>query len=219
MPAGPRSATRSNCQQSASVDGSRAANPIPSAGSNTASANGWLDLEPGSDMAGVLVELLAHVLAGGSIDERFTPAISIGRRTDRPAIEAAFEAVGIGTHCRHTDSGSRATELYPATDGSVLGRCLVAMGAPHGTKTGLDAVPAVVWESPQPVQCRFVEIYAAHRGAHFKTKATTRIQEERPVSYLEDLHKLIDDCVTGNVSVGERAVTISADAARELGLC
>lgn len=112
----------------------------------------------------------------------------------------------------------RATELYPATDGSVLGRCLVAMGAPHGTKTGLDAVPAVVWESPKAIQRRFVEIYVTHRGAHFEGKATTRIQEERPVSYLEDLHALIGGCVEGNVSVGDLGVTISADAAHELGL-
>jgi len=42
--------------------------------------------------------------------------------------------------------------------------------------------------------------------------------EPRPVSYLEDLHDLIGECVDGNVSVGDRAVTISADAARELGL-
>jgi len=187
-------------------------------GIDTASANGWLDPEPDSDMAGALIELLAHVLAGGSINETFVPAITIGRRVDREMIEAAFEAVGVDAHCRHADSDGRATELYPATDASVLGRCLVAMGAPHGVKTSLDAVPVVVWESPKSVQRRFVEIYVTHRGSHFETKATTRIQEDRPASYLEDLHDLIAECVDGNISIGERAVTISADAARELGL-
>lgn len=63
-----------------------------------------------------------------------------------------------------------------------------------------------------------MECYVAHRGVHFETKATTRIQEERPASYLEDLHDLIGECVDGNVSIGDRALTISADAARELGL-
>jgi len=92
------------------------------------------------------------------------------------------------------------------------------MGAPHGAKTGLDAVPAVVWKSPAAIRKRFVEVYVAHRGVHFETKATTRVQEQRPASYLEDLRDLIDASVDGNVTVGDRAVTISADAARELGL-
>ncbi|WP_050033760.1 hypothetical protein [Halorubrum halophilum] len=190
--------------------------PDPVRGIETASANGWLD--PDCDMAGALVELLAHVLAGGSVDQRFVPAISTGRRVDHATIEDAFAAVGVDTQQRHVNSDGRATELYPATDASVLGRCLVAMGAPHGMKTALDAVPASVWESPEPIRQRFVETYVAHRGAHLEGKATTRVQEERPASYLEDLYALIGECVEGNVSIGERAVTISADAARELGL-
>lgn len=190
--------------------------PDPVRGIEAASAKGWLD--PECEMAGALVELLAHILAGGSINEMFVPAISTGRRVDREAIEDAFAAVGVDAQIRHADSDGRATELYPTTDASVLGRCLVAMGAPHGAKTSLSAVPASVWESPEPIRCRFVEVYVAHRGAHFETKATTRVQEERPASYLEDLHALIGECVDGNVSVGDRAVTISADAARELGL-
>jgi len=190
--------------------------PDPVRGIETASANGWLD--PDCDMAGALVELLAHILAGGSVNETFVPAISAGRRIDYATIEDAFAAVGVDTQRRHTDSEGRATELYPTADASALGRCLVAMGAPHGAKTSLDAVPPSVWESPESIRCRFVEVYVAHRGAHFETKATTRVQEQRPVSYLEDLHDLIGECVDGNVSVGDRAVTISADAARELGL-
>ena len=192
--------------------------PDPVRGINTASAHGWLDPESDTDMAGALVELLAHILAGGSINERFVPAISIGRRVDRATIKAAFAAVDVNAQCRHVGSEARATELYPVMDASVLGRCLVAMGAPHGAKTNLNAVPSVVWESPEPVRRRFVELYVAHRGSHFETKATTRIQEERPVSYLEDLHRLIAGCVDGNVSIGDRALTISADVARELGL-
>lgn len=192
--------------------------PDPVRGIETASANGWLDPKPGSDMVAALVKLLAHVLAGGSINKTFVPAISTGRRVDHEAIEVAFATVGVDAKSRHATSDGRATEVYPATDASVLGRCLVAMGAPHGVKTGLDAIPVVVWESPTPIRRRFVEIYVAHRGLHFEGKATTAIQEERPASYLADLHELIDECVTGNVSRGPRGLTISADAARELGL-
>jgi len=106
--------------------------PDPVRGIETASANGWLD--PDCDMAGALVELLAHILAGGSVNETFVPAISAGRRIDYATIEDAFAAVGVDTQRRHTDSEGRATELYPTADASALGRCLVAMGAPHGAK-------------------------------------------------------------------------------------
>lgn len=185
-------------------------------GIEIASANGWLD--PTCGMAGALVELLAHVLAGGSINGAFVPAISIGRRVERDVIEKSFTEVGVDTHARHETSDGRVTEILPATDASVLGRCLVAMGAPQGTKTDLEAVPTIVWESPDAIQRRFVEVYVAHRGAYFETKATTRIQEERPESYISNLYKLINKSVSSQVSHGERGITISADAARELEL-
>lgn len=190
--------------------------PDPVRGINTANGYGWID--PDSDMFGALIELLAHILAGGSIDGRFVPAISTARRVDRTMLVDMFETVGVSTNIRHADRDGRTTELYPAADASVLGRCLVAMGAPQGAKTALDAVPAVVWESPESIRRQFVEVYVAHRGLHFETKATTRIQEERPKSYIVDLYKLINGSVSSHVSRGERGITISADAARELDL-
>ena len=190
--------------------------PDPVRGINTANGYGWI--EPDNNIAGALIELLAHILAGGSIDRGFVPAISTGRRVDRTMLVNVFEAVGVGANIRHADSDGRATEVYPTTDASVLGRCLVAMGAPQGVKTNLDAVPSTVWDSPESLRRRFVECYVAHRGLHFETKATTRIQEERPVSYIADLHKLISESVSNHVSYSERGITISADAARELGL-
>lgn len=185
-------------------------------GINTASAYGWIN--PDEDMRGALIELLSHVLAGGSIDKTFVPAISTGQQIDRTAIESVFEHIGVGAQIRHADSDKRATEVYPTTDASVLGRCLVTMGVPQGVKTNLDAVPLIVWESSEPLRRRFVECYVAHRGIHFKNKATTRIQEERPASYIADLYKLISESISSQVSHGESGITISADAARELDL-
>lgn len=190
--------------------------PDPVRGINTASGYDWI--EPDDKMAGVLVELLAHTLSGGSIDENFVPAISTGRRVDCSMIVTAFEAAGVGAKSRHADSDRRATEVYPSPDASVLGRCLVTMGAPRGKKTPLEAVPSIVWNSPEPLRRRFVECYVRHRGIHFETKATTRIQEERPESYITDLYELINESVSHQITRGKRGITISADAARELGL-
>jgi len=91
------------------------------------------------------------------------------------------------------------------------------MGAHRGTKRISMLSRRSCGRAPKPIRRRF-ESYVAHRGVHFETKATTRIQEERPASYLADLHDLIDESVTSTVSRGPRGLTISADAARELGL-
>jgi len=140
-------------------------------------------------------------LAGGSINARFVPAISIGRRVDHDTIVSVFEAVGVDAQQRHRQR--QACNRGIPDDRCIRPRAVSRCdGAPKGTKTDLDAVPAVVWESPKPIRRRFVESYVAHRGVHFETKATTRIQEERPASYLADLHDLIDESVTSTVSRG-----------------
>ena len=193
--------------------------PDPVRGINAASQYGWLDSEPESDIAAALVELLAHVLAGGTIPERsFEVAVTEGRRVRVDEIRAAFKRVGVETRVRHCETDGRATEVVPATDASVLGRCIVAMGAARGEKTRLERLPLVVWEVPVEVRTEFARIYVGHRGTTWESKATLRIQEQRPQSYLDDLRRLIAELTGESVTVGDFAVTVSADAARELGL-
>jgi hypothetical protein len=193
--------------------------PDPVRGINTASQYGWLDSEPDSDTAAALVELLAHVLAGGTIPEQsFEVAVTEGRRVGVDEIRAAFERVGVETRIRHCETDDRATEVVPTTGASVLGRCLVAMGAARGEKTRLERLPSVVWEVPTEVRTEFARIYVGHRATTWKAKATLRIQEQRPQSYLDDLRRLIAELTGESVTVGDLAVTVSADAARELGL-
>jgi len=138
--------TRSNCRPPASVAGSTAANPIRCAGfrrrARTAGSNPtaiwpvrWLSCSRTSSR----VEASTRRLSG-NLDR------AAGRpRDDRGGVRGGRRR----NQSRHADSDGRATELYPTTDASVLGRCLVAMGAPARRKTGLDAVPAVVWEKPR----------------------------------------------------------------------
>ena len=193
--------------------------PDPARGINTASEHGWLDPEPDGDTAAALVKLLAHVLAGGSIGRKtFAVAVTPGRRVDIDEIHTAFERVGVETHVRHRKEDGRATEVVPAADGSVLGRCLVAMGAVQGDKTTIEQLPSPVWEVPIDVRREFVRIFVGHRATPWESKATLRIQEQRPRSYLDDLTRLITDLTGESVTAGELAVTVSADAARELGL-
>lgn len=193
--------------------------PDPVRGINTATEYGWIDPDLHGETAAALVELLAHVLAGGTIPEqRFEVAVSEGRRVGVEEIRAAFERVGVETRIRHRGVHSRATEVVSTTDTSVLGRCLVTMGAPRGNKTTIERLPAAVWAVPIDVRREFARIYIAHRATTWESKATLRIQEQRPRSYLDDLRRLLAELTGESVTAGDLAVTVSADAVRKLGL-
>jgi hypothetical protein len=191
--------------------------PDPVRGVRTATDHGWIDPDPDGDVAAALVELLAHVLAGGSITSRtFVPAVTTGRRVGLEEVRDAFERVGVETVVRRVDDENRATEVIPTADGSVLGRCLVTMGAPAGEKVTLDAFPSVVWDAPSAVRESFARIYVAHRGTGYSGKRTMAIREERSTGYLEGLRGLLADVTGQPVTAGGRQVTISAAAVRAL---
>lgn len=191
--------------------------PDPVRGIQTAIDYGWLDPTPDSDTTAALVELFAHVLAGGSITAKtFVPAVATGSRVDRGDVRTAFARVGVDTIVRHGDTDGRATEVLPAANASVLGRCLVAMGAPAGEKVYADAFPPVVWDVPKAVRVSFARIYVAHRATMFADKRTMAVQEERSLAYLEGLCEFLADVTGESVTVSNHSVTISADAAREL---
>ena len=191
--------------------------PDPVRGINIAIDRGWLDPAPDGETAAALVELLAHVLAGGSIPAgNYVPAVTPGERVSAGEIRGALERVGVETRTRNAGTPGRATEIVPTCDGTVLGRCLVAMGAPTGVKTSLDHLPAVVWDVPRPVRRSFARTYVRHRGLNYADKSTTRVQVERPASFISELRDLLEDVIDEPVTTADAGLTISADAAREL---
>ncbi|MDZ5813026.1 hypothetical protein U4E84_16945, partial [Halorubrum sp. AD140] len=140
----------------------------------------------------------------------------VGRRIEIDDVRGAFNRVDVETVVRRADDDNRATEILPESDGSVLGRCLVTMGAPAGEKVSLDAFPSVVWDVPAPVRVSFARIYLDHRAIVYPDKRTMVVKEERPVTYSEGLRDLLGDVTDGPVTLGNQSVTISAEAARTL---
>ncbi|GAA0532334.1 hypothetical protein ABNG02_01015 [Halorubrum ejinorense] len=190
--------------------------PDPVRGIQTGLNHGWLDPDPAGETAAALVDLLAHVLAGGSIKtQTYVPSVTVGRRLETDDVRAVFDRVGVETAVRRADDDGRATEVVPECDGSVLGRCLVAMGAPTGEKVGLDAFPSVAWDVPESARASFARIYLDHRATAFAGKRTMVIREDRPSAYLEGLRDFLAAVTGGPVTVGNGNVTVSADAVRE----
>lgn len=193
--------------------------PDPVRGIHTAIDYGWHDPDPDGDIAAGLIGLLAHVLAGGSVtNQTFVPAVAAGRRVGVDEIEAAFERVGVETTARHGTADGRATEVTPVADASVLGRCLVTMGAPAGRKVNLDSFPPTVWDAPESVRRSFARTYIDHRARVYPEKRTMVIQEKRSSDYLEGLCEFLSTVTDESVTLGDRNVTLSADAVRELGI-
>jgi hypothetical protein len=193
--------------------------PDPVRGIDVAIDRGWLDPDPAGEIAAALVELLAHVLAGGSITARnHFPRVAPGERVGAEEIRDAFERVGVGTRTRNADAPDRASEIVPTCDGTVLGRCLVTMGAPTGEKTTLGRLPAVVWDVLRSVRRSFAQIYVRHRGLRYPDKSTTQVQVKRPESFIAELRDLLDDVLDEPIGGAHTRLTISADAARELGV-
>lgn len=119
--------------------------PDPVRGIQTAIDHGWLDpgaatLDPGAATTAAFVAHLTHLIAGGSINDRFVPAITVDDSVTIGEARSGFNSLNVDILTRNAEVDNRATEAIPAADASVFGRCLVAIGAPVGGKAGRDSL-------------------------------------------------------------------------------
>ncbi len=166
-----------------------------------------------------LAQLVAGVFACGSINrEGWVPGWAT--QTKRAELESALMTVGVGSRWLARDSDSQANELRPAKHRSILGRALVAAGAPVGDKTAdsVGGLPEWLAEAPPSVRASFAELLVAERGARRPNRATLAIQADRSRQYFEDVRELLEDVTGERVTASDAGVTISADAVRALGL-
>ncbi len=195
--------------------------PDPVRGIETARDYGWLDATYQDTEFTILNTLVANIFSGGSIDaERYQPWFALNHRHRRSHVIDVLEETRLGFEFYHDDDAGRATEVRPTEDATVLGRTLAVLGAPLGSKTEIEdlTLPWYLEEAPYETREMFVLAYLANRAIHHRDKDTVHIQEERPQSYLDELAVLIEDVSKEAVTVGEQQVTISAAAARSLGL-
>lgn len=187
--------------------------PDPARAISTARNKGWLD--PTQPMA----TLIGHVLGGGAITtDTYVPSVAEGRRVTVPDIEQAFRSVDVRTRRRNEGSDSRATEVVPRTDGSILGRTLVAWGCPAGGRKDITTLPALVDHVALPGKRGFLTAYVHHRAVNYHDKATSRVQGEQPLAFHQAIADLIETVTHKDATAGSRGVTVSAAAMRALQL-
>jgi len=176
-------------------------------------ADGW------TPATRALAQLVAGIFACGSIDQDgWVPGWAVEEaRTD---IESWLEQVGVGYRWVARENRGQADEIRPAKYASVLGRALVAAGAPTGDKTPetVKGLPDWVDDAPPSVRASFAELLVRERATVYPDKTTRRIVGSRTTQYFEDVRELLEDVTGERVTASDAGVTISADAVRALGL-
>ncbi|ELZ12113.1 hypothetical protein C478_10953 [Natrinema thermotolerans DSM 11552] len=164
--------------------------------------------------------LAAHALTAGSISEHnYQPTFTV----DAPANSLAANALELlGFGCQELENGAADSNptIGPATDAAILGRALTVLGVPTGNKTDYEdlSLPPYLHDAPDPVRRQFVDIYLENRARPKAGSAGLIITEDRPQSYREMLAELIESVAGERVTATKHGVTISADAARSLGI-
>lgn len=199
------------------VDGD--AKPDAVRGLQRAEDRGWIDVPQSSAVFRGLNTLVAWVFSSGSISHRnYRPMFVVDGRAAEARLSKAFVQVGLSYQYTRRDESGRADEVVPDADASVLGRVLTVLGAPLGEKSERSAVslPTYLATAPASVRRAFARTYVLNRGQVTPGKDTVKFREERPESYLSALRSLLRDVTGESVSVSERNVILSADAARAL---
>lgn len=189
-------------------------------GLEVARENEWVECPVDSDKFAALNRLVAGVFSGGSISESvFTPSFSAPDSAVEEQLRADLETLGAG--CRRVLSNSgNVEEFRPESDASVLGRVLVALGAPAGGKTEVERLPSYLYGSTatQELRTSFVRVYVSNRAVDREGRDFHQIQEERSDRYLDKVAALIADVTGVEVWRGEQTVRFRDSAIDVLGL-
>ena len=165
-----------------------------------ADGTGWLVRDLDTDAGRGLAGLVAWVFAGGSINQPwYVPYFAI-RRSDEDSLDR------LETVCRwydvelqeadraDVDDHGRATEFRPTDNGSILGRCLAAAGAPVGAKSAADlSIPDWLHRAPYVVRQTFAAVYIAERATRIEPYRYQFREENRDDGWLRELGEFIVD--------------------------
>lgn len=126
----------------------------------------------------------------------------------------------LGTRCRIAYSNSGyVEELVPKTDASVLGRVLVVLGAPKGSKVkNAERLPSYLYRHFESTQYAFARVHVANRAVDRTDRDVMHIQEKRSDSYLDALAELLRSATGKEVWRGEQVVRFDDSVLSALAL-
>jgi hypothetical protein len=188
-------------------------------GIETAREHGWLECAIDGEIFGALNRLVAGVFSGGSISvETFEPSYSAPDDLVDSQLRSDLETLGVGSRVALSNSGN-VEEIRPESDASVLGRVLVALGAPAGEKAGVvERLPSYLYRHPEATQREFARVYVANRATDRRDRDFYQIREERSDRYLDAVATLLKKTMDVEVWRGDRTVRFRKAGMAALGL-
>jgi hypothetical protein len=195
--------------------------PDPVRALRTADRYGWLDLGWDTPSFEALNVLVAWIFASGSVTaDTMVPRFTVDERT-RPYAMNALTAVGMdGPRESRSTSATRATEIVPERDASLLGRVLAVLGAPVGTKSATAdiSLPNYLESAPKRIRLNFARTYLWHRGTRRSDRPGTPVQlrEERPPDYRRQLKQFVESLVPDATRGKSSTIRLTAEATCQL---
>ena len=159
----------------------------------------------------VCTRLVAGIFAAGSINQNWTPRWSA---TDDVDIKSHLQTISTGVDRITRANPQQGDELEPASYPRVLGRVLVARGAPREHVSNYE-LSSYLLSDPE-AGCAFVETYIAARGVIPDGRKHIQIlEQQRSEEFHNDLHTLIVQHVNGDVSLGKHGVRIPPETVEQ----
>jgi len=190
-------------------------------GIETARGHEWLEQPVDGEQFAALNRLVAGVYSGDSIStDTYEPSFSAPDQIVEEQLRVDLETLGAG--CRRVLSNSgNVEELRAESDTTVLGRVLVALGAPQGPKAQTATeLPSYLYgsEVPEGLRREFVRVYVSNRATVVRDRDFLQIHEERPKRYLDAVAKLVEDVTGVEVWRGKKTIRFRESALDVLGL-
>lgn len=180
----------------------------------------WIPLE--TDDAELLdwTALVAWIHAQGSISTgEYLPMFGVSTDTEIDYLTRIFEKLDMKPDIYHADTTDRATEVRISEHRIIVGRILVELGAPLGTRETHRSVPMYLEDGRLAVQSVFLAIYLITVAEHWEWREGYVIhQEEYPDSYRESLATLFEAVIPESVNrdiieVNEDSIFVAEEAA------
>jgi len=196
--------------------GSARGKPDPARAVELAEERDWFG-GPTTDEFAALNQLVAWIFSGGSITtDTFAPHFAVDDATETRVTDL-LDRLGLDWRRERADESDRATEIVPTDHASVLGRALVVLGAPQGEKSEQSkfSLPEYLDDASDEIRAEFVDVYVQNRYTDHD-RQVMGFREERSEAYLRELASLIEDVAGESVTVSEKNIYLSAEAADEL---
>lgn len=180
---------------------------------------GWFTGDADVPVGRSLALLVTAVIACGWLTTRPRPGWSPATPSADAAIWDAIRTLALDPR-RGTVADDRPMEITVGDGSTILGRALLALGAPQGEKTAetVPPLPDSILEAGDRTRRACAEVYLLERATGTGDKDTVSVpMQNRSEAFRRSVANLLRSLTDADITVGE-TLTVSAAAARDLDL-